>query len=100
MARRVSQRERTQEAHPDDVPLTKRQQLQEDRWSHVPEVLGNDHGRNDDVQVSTKPQFVLSSLTFEDIYLLIIIQIQRSRGCEKREIGGVRESNLRLKTVE
>ncbi len=59
MARRVSQRERTQEAHPDDAPLTKRQQLEEDRCSRVPEVLGNDHGRDDDVQVSTKPQFVM-----------------------------------------
>ena len=60
MARRVSQRERTQEAHPDDAPLTKRQQLQEDRWSHVPEVLGNDHGRFNDLLVDKKPQFVLS----------------------------------------
>ena len=65
MARRVSQRERTQEAHPDDAPLTKRQQLQEDRWSHVPEVLGNDHIRNDDVQVHTKPQFVVLFSSFQ-----------------------------------
>ena len=59
MARLVSQRERTQEAHPDDEPLTKRQQLEDDRWSHVPEVLGNDHGRNDDLLVDTKPQLAL-----------------------------------------
>ncbi len=58
MAHRVSQRERTQEAHPDDVPLAKHQQLEEDQCSHVAEVLGNDHGRNDDVQVNTMPQFV------------------------------------------
>ena len=62
MARRVSQRERTQETHPDDAPLTKRQQLQEDRWSHV---LGNDHGSNDDVQANTKPQFVVLFSSFQ-----------------------------------
>ncbi len=55
MARRVSQLERTQEAHPDDVSLTKRQQLEEDRWSHVPQVLENDHGRSDDVIFDKKP---------------------------------------------
>ncbi len=65
MARRVSQRERTQEAHPDDAPLTKSQQLQEDRCSHVPEVLGSDHGRNDNKQVQTKPQFVVLFSSFQ-----------------------------------
>ena len=59
MARRVSQRERTQEAHPDDVSLTKRQQLEEDRWSHVPQVLENDHGRSDDVMFDKKPLFAV-----------------------------------------
>ena len=59
MNHQIFQRERTQEAHPDDALLTKRQQLEEDRWSHVPEVFGNDHGSNDDVQVNTKPQFVV-----------------------------------------
>ncbi len=59
MARRVSQRERTRKAHPEDAPLTKRQHSEEDRCSHVPEVLGQDHGRKDDVQVNTKPRFVV-----------------------------------------
>jgi hypothetical protein len=59
MARRVSQRERTQEAHPDDALLTKRQQLEDDQCSHVPPVLGKDHGRDDDAQVNTHPQFVV-----------------------------------------
>ncbi len=59
MARRFSQRERTQEAHPDDAPLTKRQQLEEDPCSHVAEVLEKDHGRDDDVQVNTKTQIVV-----------------------------------------
>jgi hypothetical protein len=58
MARRVSQRERTQEAHLDDAPLTKRQQLEEDRCSRVPKDLGNDRGRADE-QVNTMPQFVV-----------------------------------------
>ncbi len=45
MARRVSQRERTQEAHPDEAPLTKRQQLEEKR--------------NDAVHVNKKPKFAV-----------------------------------------
>ena len=59
MARRVSQRDSTWEFHFADVPLTRRQQLKEDPCSHVSKVLGNHHGRNDDVQVSIKPQFVV-----------------------------------------
>ena len=56
MARRISQREGALEIHHDDAPLTKLQQLNEDRGTHVSEVLSKD-GRNDHVLVNTKPLF-------------------------------------------
>ncbi len=59
MARRVSQREPSQEAHPDDAPLNEHLKLKEYQCSHVPELLGKVHGRKDNVQVNTTSQFVV-----------------------------------------